>query len=169
MCHTIGIYFQLLPEKSNNKNKRGHLTALCTILNLGERKMSNKVEGIFQITGWDEIPYSELDDGSKQSSVKVTQSYSGSIEGNSEIRYLMSYQSESSAIFVGFETIKGTFLGKNGSVIVQHNGIFESGVASSKFTIVANSGKGDCLNISGAGSFKSGENGQANYEMEINI
>lgn len=34
-------------------------------------------EGIFQITGWNEEPYSEGDDGVTQSYAKVSQSYNG--------------------------------------------------------------------------------------------
>ena len=131
--------------------------------------MTNKLKGVFQITGWDESPYLESGDGSKQSSANVTQSYTGDIEGSSEINYLMAYQSKDSALFVGFETFTGTIAGKNGSVIFQHNGTFENGIASSKFVIVMNSGKGELLNITGIGSFKSGENGQANYALEVNI
>ena len=50
------------------------------------------MKGTFQITGWDEIPYVENENGSKQSHAKITQNYSDSIEGSSELQYLMSYQ-----------------------------------------------------------------------------
>ena len=125
--------------------------------------MESSVEGVFQITGWDESPYSESDDGSKQSHAKITQEYTGAIEGSSNLQYLMSYQSESSAIFVGLEKIEGSFNGKAGSFMLQHNGKFENGVASSEFFVVPNSGKGELVAIDGSGSFKSGENGKANY------
>lgn len=126
------------------------------------KKMSN----VFQITGWDETPYIENEDGSKKSHAKITQSYSGLIEGLSEIQYLMSYQSEGSALFVGFEVVTGKVNGKSGSVTIQHNGKFESGVASSNFVIV--SGTNELANIEGSGSFKSGESGQAHYELTTN-
>tara|TARA_B100000768_G_scaffold172803_1_gene181415 strand:- start:700 stop:1095 length:396 start_codon:yes stop_codon:yes gene_type:complete len=130
--------------------------------------MANQLNGIFQITGWDEIPYNENDDGSKQSNAKITQSYTGNIEGSSELQYLMSYSPNGSAIFVGIETLSCTINGKLGTLVIQHNGKFETGVASSVFTIVSDSGKGELIGISGTGTFKSGENGQANYTVEIN-
>ncbi|WP_372627869.1 DUF3224 domain-containing protein [Arsukibacterium sp.] len=130
--------------------------------------MTTKLNGTFQITGWDESPYLEDDDGTKQSHAKITQTYSGEIEGSSQLQYLMSYQIGGSALFVGFETVSASVNGKSGSFVVQHTGKFEAGVATSNFEIVPNSGKSGLSGISGKGFFKSGENGQANYEFTIN-
>ncbi|MEZ8201872.1 hypothetical protein BCT19_08840 [Vibrio splendidus] len=130
--------------------------------------MSNQLNGTFQITGWDENPYNENDDGSKQTNAKITQNYSGDIEGSSELQYLMSYSSNGSAIFVGLETLSCTINGKSGRFVIKHNGKFEAGVASSEFTIAPDSGTKEFVDITGSGTFKSGENGQANYTVEIN-
>lgn len=129
--------------------------------------MESNTEGVFQITSWDETSYIEADDDSKQSHAKITQAYTGAIEGSSELQYLMSYQAAGSAIFVGFETVVGSVDGKSGSFVLQHNGKFESGVASSNFSVVPNSGKGGLVNIQGAGSFISGEHGKANYTVKF--
>ena len=130
--------------------------------------MSHQLNGTFQITGWDETPYNENNDGSKQTNAKITQNYSGDIEGSSELQYLMSYSSNGSAIFVGLEALSCTINGKSGSFVIKHNGKFEAGVAISDFIILPDSGTDTLVGISGAGTFKSGENGQANYTVEIN-
>ena len=127
------------------------------------------MNGTFQITGWDETPYMEGKNGAKKSHAKITQNYSGAIEGSSELQYIMSYQSSTSALFVGFEVITGTINGKSGSVTLQHSGKFENGVASSNFIIVSNSGTGELVGIEGSGSFESGESGKANYELTTNV
>lgn len=124
-------------------------------------------EGVFQITGWNETPYSEGDNGVKQSYAKVSQSYSGAIEGTSTVHYLMSYQSAGSALFTGFETLTATIEGKTGTVVIQHHGTFEQGVASSSFVIVPGSGKNQWSGLTGSGSFRSTENGQAKYQFSI--
>jgi len=123
--------------------------------------------GELQITSWDETPYIEGENGSKKSHAKITQNYSGAIEGSSELQYLMSYQSSVAAVFVGFEVVTGTINGKPGSFTLQHIGKFENGVASSCFSIVPDSGTGELANLEGTGSFKSGESGKANYELSI--
>jgi hypothetical protein len=130
--------------------------------------MSKQLTGTFQILGWDETPYNQDDDGAKQSHAKITQRYTGDIDGTSELQYLMSYLPDGSAIFVGLEKIACTIHGKSGSFVIQHHGQFEAGVATSLFTIVANSGKNELVGISGKGRFQSGQNGQANYSLEIN-
>lgn len=131
--------------------------------------MSIQLKGTFQITAWDESPYNQNDDGSKQALAKIIQTYSGDIKGASELQYLMAYSTSGAAMFVGLETLTGTINGKSGSFIIKHEGKFEAGVASSNFTIVPNSGTNELVGIVGMGSFKSGENGQAAYSFEINV
>ena len=130
--------------------------------------MANKLEGVFQVTGWDEKPYSEESDGTKLTRAKVTQIYTGSIEGESQVEYLMAHSSDKSAVFVGMEKVTATINGKSGSFIIQHNGKFENGVASSNFVIVTGSGQGDLAAIEGSGSFESTEGGKSKYQMTIN-
>ena len=125
------------------------------------------MNNLFQITAWDETAYLENEDGSKKSHANITQTYSGLIEGSSELQYLMSYQNTASALFVGFELITGKINGKAGTVTLQHNGKFENGVASSRFTIVSGSGTADLAGLEGEGSFISGEAGQASYQLNI--
>jgi hypothetical protein len=128
-----------------------------------------QVKGVFQITGWDETPYLERQDGAKQSNAKITQSYLGGIEGCSELQYLMCYTSDGNAVFVGLETITGVIEGRSGSFVLQHQGTFAAGVARSSLRIVAHSGQGELANIAGEGCFESGENGQANYQMAVSL
>ena len=130
--------------------------------------MDQNLEGTFQIKSWDESPFQENEDGSKQSHAKIKQTYSGSIEGDSEIQYLMSYQDPTSAVFVGHEEVTARIAGKSGSFLLQHNGTFEKGVAKSSFRIVSGSGKGDFVGLEGSGSFESTEHGQAKYCLNIN-
>lgn len=125
------------------------------------------MNGTFQITGWDESIYIEGEDGAKQSQAQITQSYEGDIEGSSELRYLMSYQSQTNALFVGFEVITGKVNGKSGSFALQHNGTFENGIASSQFLVVPNSGTGELINMSGLGSFESSQSGKASYTLAV--
>ncbi len=131
--------------------------------------MTIQLKGIFQITAWDEIPYDESDDDSKQSHAKIKQQYQGDIEGSSELQYLMCYSSKESAIFVGLEILSCNINGKIGSFVIQHKGKFESGIASSEFSIVPSSGKKQLLDITGSGSFKSSSNGQASYTLAVSF
>ena len=130
--------------------------------------MQSNLEGIFQVTGWDEKPYSEDSDGSKLTNAQVTQTYTGSIEGESQVQYIMAHNSDKSATFVGMEKVTCTINGKSGSFVIQHNGKFENGVASSNFVIVTDSGQGELSDIEGSGNFESTEQGKSKYQMAIN-
>lgn len=123
--------------------------------------------GMFQITAWDETSYFESDNGAKLTQAVITQSYQGVLQGHSEIRYLMSYQDNANATFVGFEHFTGSLGDKKGSFILQHKGLFAAGVASSEFELVERSATGGFAHLVGKGHFVSTENGQANYQITL--
>ncbi len=132
--------------------------------------MSQTFNVTSQITSWDETNFEEEStDDKKLTLAKVEQQFSGDFIGASKIKYVMSYQNKTQAVFTGFETITVTINGKQGEFIVVHNGKFEQGVASSDFNVVTNSVTGDFTNISGSGSFKSTENGQAEYQFNLEL
>lgn len=125
------------------------------------------LKGTYQITGWDEKAYNENEDGSKQSLAKITCTFSGDIEGTSEVQYLMAYGRDGTANFSGFETITCKVNGKQGQLVLQHAGKYENSVATSEFSILSNAGAGELQQASGTGSYQSTENGQANYKFEL--
>jgi len=110
----------------------------------------------FQITGWDEKTYQEIEGSAKLSHAKVTQTYSGAIEGTSSIEYLMSYTVHGTANFVGLERVSGTVDGKTGTFVLQHTGSFSEGKARSSWSIVPGSGTGDLANLRGSGHYVAG-------------
>ncbi len=58
-----------------------------------------------------------------------TKTYTGDIEGEGQVEYLMMYRSDGSATFVGLERVVGRIGGKTGTFVLQRTGIFESGQA----------------------------------------
>lgn len=118
--------------------------------------------GQFQIQDWQETTQSEYELG-KRNLAMVKLAYSGDVEGNSELQYLLSYQTDGSADFVGFETIQASIKSTIGSLVLKHTGRFEAGVASSQFEVVQSSLED--TPIGAKGSFTSGENGLAQYTI----
>lgn len=119
------------------------------------------LKGSFQITNWQESVDQELENGAKLSTAIVQQNYSGDVTGTSEARYQMCYDSSGEARFVGFETIT---LSSGDVLVLQHQGTFKQGVASSEFTIVTSYNNKTLLGKNG--SFASTEGGQADYHLE---
>ena len=121
-----------------------------------ENPMTTDTKCTFQITGWDEKTYQEIEGSAKLSNAKVTQSYTGAIEGTSTIEYLMSYTVHGTATFVGLERVSGTVDGKTGTFVLQHTGEFSEGKARSSWSIVPGSGTGDLASLRGSGNYVAG-------------
>ena len=58
--------------------------------------MMTSANATFQISGWDEDVYAELGPGAKLSKAEVAQTFSGDIEGEGAVTWLMAYTSEKS-------------------------------------------------------------------------
>lgn len=125
------------------------------------------LNGRFSITQWDEDTLSEKSEGIKVSHASIKQMYSGDMSGESSVEFLMSYQSQMTAKFTGFETFVGVINGMRGTITFQHNGKFENGVASSNFVSIEETATGELSGFTFRGSFQSGESGNADYTIEV--
>src|SRR5215207_2440615 len=106
----------------------------------------------FAIKSWDEKPYSEGPDRPRLTRASVTKTYTGDIEGEGQVEYLMMYRSDGSASFVGLERVVGRIGGNVGSFVLQRTGIFEDGQAKESYSIIAGSATGDLQGLLGNGN-----------------
>jgi hypothetical protein len=114
--------------------------------------MKRTANARFAIKGWDEKPYSEVQGLPKLTRATVSKTFSGDIEGESQVEYLMMYRSDGSASFVGLERIVGRLNGKSGSFVLQRIGTFEGGQAKESYSIVSGSGTGELGTLYGEGT-----------------
>lgn len=106
----------------------------------------------FAIKSWDEKPYSDGPDLPKLTRAGVVKTFTGDIEGEGQVEYLMMYRSDGSATFVGLERIVGRIGGKAGSFVLQRTGVFENGRAKESFSVVPGSATGALKGLRGEGS-----------------
>ena len=114
--------------------------------------MKQRANARFAITKWDEKPYGEGQDRPKLTRASVIKAYTGDIEGEGQVEYLMMYRSDGSATFVGLERIVGRIGGKTGTFVLQRTGIFESGQAKESYSVIPGSATGDLQGLRGEGS-----------------
>jgi hypothetical protein len=114
--------------------------------------MKKSATARFAIKAWDEKPYSESQDQPRLTRASVTKSYTGDIEGEAQVEYLMMYRSDGSATFVGLERVVGRIGDKTGTFVLQRTGKFEGGQAKESYTVIAGSATGDLLGLQGDGS-----------------
>jgi hypothetical protein len=106
----------------------------------------------FTIKSWDEKPYSEGQGLPKLTRAAVTKSFTGDLEGEGQVEYLMMYRSDGSAAYVGLERIVGRLAGKAGSFVLQRTGSFENGVAKESYVVVPGSSTGELGGLRGEGT-----------------
>src|SRR5258708_24388252 len=127
--------------------------------------MRKQAKVTFGLESWDEKTYNEMEGEPKLTRVSATKSYQGDIEGEGKLEYLMMYRTASSASFMGLERVTGSIGGRSGSLVLQHSGTFENGVAKVILSVVPGSGTGDLSGMSGEGGFSAGH--QPLYAMTL--
>ena len=113
--------------------------------------MKKSANARFAIKSWDEKPYSEGPDLPRLTRATVTKTFTGDIDGEGQVEYLMMYAADGSATFVGLERIVGRLGGKAGSFVLQRTGNFESGQAKESYSVIPGSGTGELLGLRGEG------------------
>lgn len=118
--------------------------------------MSTLANATFAMQSWDEKPYDEIEGGPKLTRASVTKAFTGEIEGEGKLEYLMVYRSADSASFVGMERVTGRVAGRAGSFVFLHRGTFEGGVAKDTWVVVPGSGTGELRGLRGEVHFAAG-------------
>jgi hypothetical protein len=114
--------------------------------------MKKSAKARFAIKTWDEKPYSEGQHLPRLTRASVAKTFTGDIEGEGHVEYLMMYRSDGSAAFVGLERVVGRIDGKTGTFVLQRIGVFEGGEAKESYSIVPGSATGELQGLRGEGS-----------------
>jgi hypothetical protein len=114
--------------------------------------MKQTANARFAIKTWDEQAYSEGQDLPRLTRASVTRSFTGDIEGEGQVEYLMMYRSDGSAAFVGLERVTGRIGARSGTFVLQRTGEFEGGEAMESYSVIPGSATGDLQGLLGDGS-----------------
>ena len=126
--------------------------------------------GTFKIEGWDEKPYSELENGGKLTQASVRQSFAGDIEGHGSVEWLMCYRPDKTADFTGLQYIDGQLDERSGSfVLLQTAGTFDGKEARGRLSVVAGSGTRDLRGLRGEGEFRAPLGSEAAVTLEYDF
>ena len=125
----------------------------------------NTTKGRFAIKSWDEKPYSEGDGLPKLTKASVEKTFTGDLEGEGHVEYVMMYRSDGTAAFVGLERITGRIGEKAGTFVLQRIGVFENGEAMENYSVVPGSGTGDLTGLKGEGDSAVGHGMEHPFEL----
>ena len=115
-----------------------------------------KASAKFEMTSWDEESIVEYDEGRKLTHAKVTKKFTGDLEGESVLEYLMVYPPTPPVPYVGVERFVGSFLGKKGTFALTITGVYD-GNAQETATIIEGSGTVELAGARGTGSRGAGQ------------
>jgi hypothetical protein len=118
--------------------------------------MKRRATAMFAIKSWDEKPYNEAAGQPKLTRASVTKTFTGDLEGESQLEYLMLYRADGTASFVGLERVLGRLGGRSGSFVLQRTGIFDGSLAQESYSVVPGSGTGELAGLRGEGSSAAG-------------
>ncbi len=132
--------------------------------------MTDTATGTFELASWDENTYTETDDGTKLlTRASVGQKFSGDIDGDGAVEWLMCYRPDETADFVGLQRIVGSIGGRTGSVVMTTIGTFDGKEARGALVTVPGSGTGDLAGIDGSGEFRAPMGGTPTYSLEYTV
>ena len=126
------------------------------------------IKGSFQLSSWNENAYEERD-GRRLTRASVTQRFEGDIAGDGTAEWLMAYQADGRARFVGFQVVDGEVAGRRGTLVLETLGEFDGHEARWDATVFPGSSTGELKGARGAGKFEAPHGSTATYELEISL
>lgn len=131
--------------------------------------MKKRANARFAIKHWDEKPYSEGQDLPRLTRASVTKTFTGDIEGEGQVEYLMMYRSDGSATYVGLERVVGRVGGRTGTFVLQRIGVFESGLAKESYSVIPGSATGELRGLLGDGRSAVGHGTEHPFALDYDL
>jgi hypothetical protein len=131
--------------------------------------MSTQANGQYKVTGWDETRFEALDGVRQLSRTRITNRFSGDIEGDGVADYLMTYNGGTNANFVGLQQVVGSIAGRSGTFVLQTSGTFTGGVTRAEWFVVPESATGQLAGLSGAGGYTALEGTTCDVKLTVDL
>ena len=131
-------------------------------------KEMTTVSGVFKVSSWDENAYEDRE-GSRLTRATVDQRFEGGIAGDGSAEWLMAYDANGSARFVGFQLVDGEVGGRRGTFVLETAGEFDGQVARWQASVVAGTQTGELRDLTGQGTFEAPLGSEASYELELDL
>ncbi len=133
--------------------------------------MTTRATGTFETKVWEETPFAEIDGAGKLTRTSMTDAFQGGIEGEATVQYLMAYNADGSASFVGLERVVGRVGDRSGSFVLQQSGSMADNKATATWFVVPGSGTGDLRGLRGTGGYTwDGQQGPAEpYTLDYDL
>ncbi|MBI3313629.1 MAG: DUF3224 domain-containing protein [Candidatus Omnitrophica bacterium] len=114
-----------------------------------DRRLEQTAKATFQITKWEETPFSEVEYGPKLTRGKFVLAYQGDFQGEGILEELKVHFTSKRASIYGLQRMTGQLGDLSGSFVLKHEGRFTNGIVSVKQTVVPGSATGSLKGLRG--------------------
>lgn len=129
--------------------------------------MSARGSGEFTSTSWDESVFSKIDEQRNLTKATVANSFTGDLNGESTLEFLMVYHADGTNDFYGLERVTGQLSDREGSFVLEHKGCWDGQAVRCDWSIVPGSGAGELTGIRGDGGYVwDGQGKEASYNLD---
>jgi Protein of unknown function (DUF3224) len=125
--------------------------------------------GTFELASWDEQPVVDIEGGGKLTRASVKQVFSGDIEGDAVVEWLMCYREDQTADFVGLVRVAGQVGGRAGDFVLRTLGTFDGEIAKGDWSVIPGSGTGELRGLRGEGGFSAPHGSRASTTLEYDF
>jgi len=120
------------------------------------------------LTG-DEEAYHEVEGEPRLARASGTQRFTGDIGGDGSVVWLMCYRPDRTARFVGLQRIEGSIGELRGSFLIEASGDHDGSSSGGSWTVIAGSGIGDFVGLTGEGGFEAPGGPTATYRLDYRL
>jgi Protein of unknown function (DUF3224) len=131
--------------------------------------MTTHAEATFMVSDWQEDTRVELDGDTKITRASWVQSYEGDIEGAETVQCLMYYRADGTVLTVSLSSFAGSVGGRSGSFVMQRDGQYADGQATSGGSVVVGSGTGELEGLQGTGHTGVGHDMKGTFTFDYDL
>jgi hypothetical protein len=131
--------------------------------------MTTHAQAQFKVESWEENTYEELGGEAKLTRASVGQAFTGDLEGDGSVEWLMCYREDKTADFVGLQRFVGRIGSRSGSFVMQTRGSFDGTEAKGRLDVIAGSGTEELSAITGTGAFAAPLGSTASVELDYDL
>ena len=126
--------------------------------------------GRTSVNSYRPTPFDEVPGAPTLSDIRVTETFSGDIEGEGVAQVVQAARAGSTASFVGLERVRGAIGARSGTFLLEVHGTVAGKDMTAEWSVVSGSGTGELKGLRGQGGFKAklGQHGDVwlDYDFE---
>jgi hypothetical protein len=125
-----------------------------------------KAKGKIEVKSYEPVIYDEPKDGAKLSEIRVTETFTGDVQGDGAVRFLQAQSADGSASYCGIERIVGALAGRKGTFLLQDEGTLQGSKVRGTWFVIPGSGTGDLQGLRGEGGFEAELGQHASWTLD---